>query len=280
MAIDLFSIGKFTVHGYGLMIALGFVVALCYATWQCKKDGLNDDLFFNLGIFVLLFGWLGGKIMFCIVEIKSFIASPLSVLGSEGFVVYGGIISGLITIIIYCRIKKLDFFRYIDVMVAAVAINQAFGRVGCFFAGCCYGRETTSRFGVIFPEGCMAPAGVRLVPTQLMSAGADLLMFIVLFIIINNRKYKKGIPMGVYLTGYAIGRSVIECFRSDARGAVGALSTSQFISVFTGLAGVLFLIYTLNRKDDNDTADKSVEKDEKGISNSADENAEKDETAE
>lgn len=250
MAIDLFSIGKFTIHGYGLMISLGFVLALCYSTWQCKKSGLDDDLFFNLAIFVLLFGWLGGKIMFCIVEFKDFIRSPLSVLGSEGFVVYGGIISGAATIYLYCKKKKLDSLKYFDVMVASVAINQCLGRVGCFLAGCCYGRETNSRIGVIFPEGCMAPAGVKLLPTQLFSAAADLLMFVVLFLIINNKKYKKGIPLSVYLIGYAIGRSIIECFRSDARGSVGVLSTSQFISLFAGVVGIVVFYFILKMKNE------------------------------
>ena len=248
MAIDLFSIGKFTVHGYGLMIALGFLFALIYATWQCKKSGLNDDYLFNLAMFVLIFGWMGGKLLFIIVEFKEFFKSPLAVLGSEGFVVYGGIISGLITILVYCRMKKIDTFRYIDVIVAGVAINQGFGRIGCFLAGCCYGRPTTSRIGVVFPEGCMAPAGVKLIPTQLISAAADFLMFIILFAILNSKKYKKGVPVGVYLTGYAIGRSIIECFRSDARGAVGSLSTSQFISIFVGLAGIIYLIFIIKNK--------------------------------
>ena len=259
MAIDLFSIGKFTVHGYGLMIALGFIAALCYATWQCKKNGLDDDLFFNLAIFVLLFGWLGGKLLFIIVEFKSFLASPMSVIGSEGFVVYGGILSGLITIYVYCKIKKMDFLRNIDVMVAAVAINQCFGRIGCFLAGCCYGRETTSAIGVIFPEGCMAPAGVKLLPTQLFSAGGDLLMFIVLFIIINSKKYKKGVAVCIYLAGYAIGRAIVECFRADNRGAVGLLSTSQFISIFAGLAGLVALYFVLKRDDDKSDDVESVD---------------------
>lgn len=245
MAIDLFSIGKFTIHGYGLMIALGFLGALLYGNWQCRKKGLNDDLFFNLAMFVLIFGWLGGKVLFIIVEFKRFLEAPMSVLGSEGFVVYGGIISGLITIIVYCKIKKMDFYSYIDIIVAAVAINQGFGRIGCFLAGCCYGRETDSWPYVVFPQGCMAPAGVKLVPTQIYSALADFLMFVILFIIINNKKYIKGIPLSVYLTGYAVGRSVIECFRSDARGEVGTLSTSQFISVFIGIAGVILLIFIL-----------------------------------
>ena len=253
MAIDLFSIGKFTIHGYGLMIALGFLFALIYGTWQCKKQGLDDDFFFNLAMFVLIFGWLGGKIMFIIVEFKQFLISPMSVIGSEGFVVYGGIISGIITIYVYCKIKKMNFFSYIDIIAAAVAINQALGRVGCFLAGCCYGRETDSWVGVVFPEGCMAPAGVKLIPTQLFSAAADICMFIILCMIINSKKYIKGVPMAVYMTGYAIGRTIIECFRSDARGSVGALSTSQFISIFIGAVGALLLCLILkkNKIDEN-----------------------------
>ena len=253
MAIDLFSIGKFTLHGYGLMIALGFLAALIYGTYQCKKKGLDDDFFYNLAIFVLIFGWMGGKIMFIIVEFKQFLQSPLAVLGSEGFVVYGGIISGLITIYIYCKIKKKDFLTYIDVMVAAVAINQCFGRIGCFLAGCCYGRQTDSWIGVVFPEGCMAPAGIKLLPTQLFSAGGDLLMFVILVLILNSKKYIKGLPVTFYLTGYAIGRTIIECFRSDARGSVGALSTSQFISIFTGVAGVvaMWFVFKNNKVDES-----------------------------
>lgn len=245
MAIDLFSIGKFTIHGYGLMIALGFLAALIYGSWQCKKKGLDDDLFFNLAMCVLVFGWLGGKILFIIVEFKHFLEAPMSVIGSEGFVVYGGIFSGLLTIYVYCKIKKMDFFKYIDVIVAGVAINQAFGRIGCFLSGCCYGRPTDSIIGVVFPEGCMAPAGVKLIPTQLFSAGADFCMFIILFILLNSKKYIKGVPVAVYMIGYAIGRSIIESFRSDARGAVGALSTSQFISIFMGIMGIIFMIYVL-----------------------------------
>ncbi|MDO4188090.1 MAG: prolipoprotein diacylglyceryl transferase [Lachnospiraceae bacterium] len=247
MAIDLFSIGKFTIHGYGLMIALGFLFALIYGMWQCKKKNLNEDLFYNLAMFVLIFGWLGGKVLFIIVEFKRFIQAPMSVIGSEGFVVYGGILSGLVTIYVYCKIKKLDFLSYIDVIVAAVAINQGFGRIGCFLAGCCYGRETDSWPYVIFPEGCMAPAGIKLVPTQIYSALGDFIMFLVLMIILNSKKYIKGVPVTVYLAGYAFGRSVIECFRSDARGSVGTLSTSQFISIFTGIAGVIALIIILKR---------------------------------
>ena len=81
----------------------------------------------------------------------------MSVLGSEGFVVYGGIITGVLAAMIYCRIKHLKFLEYFDLLAPSVALAQGFGRIGCFLAGCCYGRETTAFWGITFPEGSLAP---------------------------------------------------------------------------------------------------------------------------
>ena len=244
MAIDLFSIGPFTVHGYGLMVGIGFVLAVLIGGYRTKKLGLSENDFTNIAICLLIFGWAGGKLLFIIVNIRSFLVSPLSMLGSEGFVVYGGIITGILSIFIYCKVKKLSFLSYMDMMAPAVAINQGLGRVGCFMAGCCYGRPTESRFSVIFPEGCLAPAGVRLIPTQLISAVFDLAMAVFLILITRKLKYR-GMISGIYLMLYGIGRFIIEIFRADIdRGMVGALSTSQFISIFMILfaAGYLFFV--------------------------------------
>ena len=115
MAIDLFTKGNFTIHGYGLMIGIGFVVAVLVGSWRCDHQlKLSGDDFSTLAILVLVFGFLGGKILFCIVEYKSFFANPLSVLGSSGFVVYGGIFTGVLTIYLFCKIKKVSFLSYLD----------------------------------------------------------------------------------------------------------------------------------------------------------------------
>lgn len=245
MAIDLFTIGSFTVHGYGLMIGLGFLLAVLVGCYRAKRYGLSDDELINIAISVLIFGFLGGKLMFLIVEFKSFLQAPLAVIGSEGFVVYGGIISGILTIYVYCRIKKLPFLSYFDLVAPSVALNQALGRVGCFLAGCCYGRETDCAIGVVFPENSLAPAGLRLIPTQLFSAGGDLVLAIGLMIYARRAKYRGNVS-AFYLLFYSIGRFIIEIFRNDERGAVGALSTSQFISIFSFAFAIGFLIY--NRK--------------------------------
>lgn len=245
MAIDLFSIGKFTIHGYGLMIGLGFMAAVLLGCYRAKLKGLSADHLSSMAICVLIFGFMGGKLLFIIVEYKDFFANPLGALGSSGFVVYGGIITGILTIVAYCKIKKISVASYADLIVPSIAVNQSLGRVGCFMAGCCYGRETDSCIGVTFPEGCLAPAGVKLIPTQLISAIGMMIIAIVLILIDRKTKYK-GVIAGLYLLLYSIGRFVIEFFRNDYRGTVGIFSTSQFISLFIFLLsiGVLYLAFT------------------------------------
>ena len=87
-------------------------------------------------------------------------------INSGGWVVYGGILGGIFGGWVYCRMKKLDFPAYFNMLIPTVVLAQAFGRIGCFFAGCCYGVPTTSSLGVTFPAGSLAPSGMKLVPTS------------------------------------------------------------------------------------------------------------------
>lgn len=152
--------------------------------------------------------------------------------------VYGGIIGGVLAALLYCRFKKLNFWDYFDIVLPSVAVAQGFGRIGCFLAGCCYGRETNSFFGIAFTHSDYAPNGVKLLPTQLFSAAGMFLIAGFLFWYAKKER-KKGQVGALYLILYSIGRFIIEFFRDDYRGAVGFLSTSQFISLFILATGVL-----------------------------------------
>ena len=122
----------------------------------------------------------------------------------------------------------------------------------CFFAGCCYGKETESFFSVIFQNSEYAPNHVALIPTQLYSSGLDFLHFLLLLLIARNKK-ADGQVTACYLIFYSVGRFVIEFFRGDIiRGSVGILSTSQFISIFTGIAGVVMMILVSRRTAGNE----------------------------
>ena len=258
---NIFSIGKITIHGYGLMIGIGFLTAVLIGMYRAKKKGMNQEAVLDIAIYCILAGFLGGKLLYVIVEWKRFVQAPWSVLGSAGFVVYGGIITGVLTGYLYTRIKKLSFTQYFDLVMPEIAIAQGFGRIGCFLAGCCYGAKTDSFLGVIFPEGSLAPAGVKLLPTQLFMSAGD--FFIAIVLILYSRKNKVDGNVGAgYLVLYGIGRFAIEFLRNDRRGNVGALSTSQFISIFIVLIGAGLIVWNIkhSKKAETTTETKVVEK--------------------
>lgn len=242
MKYKLFDIGPFSIYSYGAMIAIGIVAAFFTADFRAKKCGLDGDHVYGLGFTGLAGGILGAKLLFYITEIKEVIANPKMLLNfSEGFVVYGGIIGGVLGAYLYLRVKKLPALRYVDLAIPSVALAQGFGRIGCFLAGCCYGRETKGWYGVTFHDSPFAPNGVSLIPTQLLSSAADFLHFFLL-LWIAKRKKQDGVVAAAYFICYSIGRFVIEFLRNDPRGNVSIFSTSQFISLFMLAAGLAALV--------------------------------------
>lgn len=248
---DILTIGSITIHGYGLMIGIGFLVAVILASYRAKRSGLDSEFIYDLAFVAILGGMLGAKLLFIIVEIKNIINNPKILLDvANGFVVYGGIIGGILAAYIFCRLKKKVFLKYFDIVMPSVAIAQGFGRIGCLLAGCCYGRETTSRFGIVFTNSTFAPNGVRLIPTQIISSVGDFAIGI--FLILISKKLNKDGQVGtLYLILYGIGRFALEFLRSDYRGSVGVFSTSQFISLFVVLIGVLLFAFN-SKKSVND----------------------------
>lgn len=242
MKNELFSIGPFTVYGYGLMIAIGILVAYVTAEYRAKKHGLDPDKIFYLVIWAVVGGFAGAKVLYFLTRLKDIMENPRVLLDlADGFVVYGGIIGGIYSAMAYCRIKKMPFLKYFDLVMPSVALAQGFGRIGCFLAGCCYGRETDSALGIVFHNSSYAPNDVKLLPTQLISSGLDFLLCAVL-ILLDRKKKGDGQIAGAYLVLYSIGRFILEFYRGDLiRGNVGALTTSQFIAIFVAMAGVVMI---------------------------------------
>lgn len=241
---ELLQIGPFTVYGYGLMIAIGVLVAYSVGEYRAKKQGLDPDSLFWITISCLIGGILGAKLLFIIVEIKAIIENPKILLDiAHGFVVYGGIIGGIGIGYLFCKIKKLEFLKYFDLVMPSIAIAQGFGRVGCMFAGCCYGRETDSWFHVIYHSSEFAPNGVALIPTQLIMAVLNFSHFFILVLLAKKVVKHSGQVAGFYLVFYSIGRFFLEYLRNDPRGEVKMFSTSQFISLFILAAGVGIILF-------------------------------------
>ena len=250
MHMKLFSIGPLNVYRYGLMIALGIIAAVWLAVRRCPDRGLDKDQMFNMGFLGIVVGVIGAKLMYYIVELPAILQDPSLLLDiTNGFVVYGGIITGILAPYIYARVKKLHFLKYLDTAIPSIPLAQGLGRIGCFLAGCCYGRPTDAWFGVIFPADGLAPAGVPLIPTQLFSSIGD--FAIAAFLLWYTRKDKErlvGLATGWYTALYAVGRFIIEFFRDDPRGSVGFLSTSQFIAVIMLVAAIVWICLCLKKR--------------------------------
>jgi phosphatidylglycerol:prolipoprotein diacylglycerol transferase len=197
----------------------------------------------------LLSGFVGAKLLYCIIEYKVILDNPWQALSGSGFVVYGGIISGILAAAIYCKLKQISFFSFFDLAVPSIALAQGFGRIGCFLAGCCYGCETNSAFGIVFRNSSIAPNGVKLIPPQLLSSAGDFMLAAILLMYARKER-KQGRVGALYLILYSIGRFAIEFFRNDYRGSIGRLSTSQFLSLIV-LALAILMLYISNKTNRN-----------------------------
>ena len=232
-----------TIPMYGVMSALGMLAAFILLGFTRKHTRFSEDHALSAALWAIIMGFLGAKVLYWLVEIKQVIADPSFLIHTlrEGFVFYGALIGGLGGVAIYALRKKLPFFSLTDYFIPALVIGHAFGRIGCFFAGCCYGMECVSPISIVFPTGGAAPAGIPLLPTQLMESA--FLFLLCAFLVWRLTKKKPfGTVSGWYMVLYGVWRFTIEFFRSDERGFVGALSTSQFISIFVFLGGVALLL--------------------------------------
>lgn len=250
MKEELLTIGPLTIYGYGVMIALGVLAAYGTAEYRARKLKMEYDHVFYLIIWCLIGGFACSKLLYWLTEWKSIVQDPAFLLRTmgDGFVVYGGIIGGILAGYLYCRLKKLHFLKFFDLVAPSVALAQGFGRIGCLLAGCCYGRETEGALAITFQNSSFAPNHVALIPTQVYSSLSDFLHFGILIWIARHKK-ADGQVAACYLIFYSVGRFVLEFFRGDLeRGSVGGLSTSQFIGIFTGLAGLWLFFACMKRK--------------------------------
>ena len=227
----------FTLHSYGLMIALGVVAAFIITLRKTKKFGMDADKLSSLFVWVILAAFVGGKLFFFMEDIGKYIADPslLKRALGGGFVFYGSLIFAIPTIVLWLRKNKIAARPFLDVLSFAGPVVHSFGRVGCFLAGCCHGKVCSSWLGVTFfnPDSLAAIKNVPLYPTQLFDILVNLIILITVYLVQKKQKFDGQLFL-IYLMMYGIGRSIVELFRGDeARGFLfgGALSHSQFIAI-------------------------------------------------
>jgi len=241
----IFSIGKLTIFSYGLFVALAFFTAITYLSKQIKKSKekiLSQDELYSLFIYIIVSGIIGARLLFVFSNPQDFVLDPMSVfkLWEGGLTYYGGFISAAIFVLAYVRIKKISILKLGDFFAPALALGHAIGRIGCFFAGCCYGKETNVAWSVVFRDkNSLAVLGVHLHPTQLYESFGNFLIFFLLYFY-SKKEHKKGFLVSFYFISYAVLRFVVEFFRGDPDrgGQYFGLSVSQILSLILFIIGV------------------------------------------
>jgi phosphatidylglycerol:prolipoprotein diacylglycerol transferase len=244
----MFSIFGLDIKSYGLFIAIGFLVGIKLIVYFTEKDGGDPELIYDLALYVLISAIIGARLLEVLVNYKEYFAHPKEIFAiwNGGLTYYGGLIAALLASVIYVKKKKMDFFRYADYVGPSLAIGYMFGRIGCFFAGCCYGKPAVSgHLCVTFTNPIsFAPKGVCLYPTQLYGALSALIIAVILLIVRRRRSFKGQIFMLFFIL-YAPARFMIEFIRNDARGIYfhNHLSTSQLIGIPFFIGSLVFYFY-------------------------------------
>src|SRR6185437_13136079 len=238
----LFHIGGFTLHTYGLLVAVGFLTGIYVARHFARGFSLDPERVFNLAVYLALAAIVGAKLFLVLQDWRAYLADPGSLL-SWGFVqsagiFYGGLIGALVVLTLYVHRQKLRWLAVGDAVVPGVALGHGIGRLGCFSAGCCWGKPTAAWFGITFHNAYAhatvgVPLGVALYPTQLMESFAEVIIFLVLWRLARRRVFV-GQLTAVYLISYGLVRFLVDFLRAYEPQAMlfhGTMTDAQLTSL-------------------------------------------------
>ncbi|MGA1875502.1 MAG: prolipoprotein diacylglyceryl transferase [bacterium] len=240
----LFKIGPFTVYTYGFFIAVAFITGIFWASREAERLGEEPEKIMDLGFYLIISAIIGARLLFVFLNVKEYLAHPLNIfkIWEGGLVFHGGLIFGLLAGFLYVKGHHLSIWKFTDIIAPALALGQSIGRIGCLMAGCCYGKETTCPWGIVFTDpNSLAVQNVHLHPTQIYSSVCVFSLFIFL-LWLRKRKSFEGQIFWTYVALYSVARFIIDFFRGDELPAffhifsfTQVLSLALFISALYSL---------------------------------------------
>ena len=248
-------------YAYGTMLCLSVAAGRIMAVRFAARDGLDPKLMDRACVWALLGALVGTRLLYVVTNLDQFErVTDAFLFWRGGLVAYGGFLGGFASTVVFCRIHRVDLWAWVDCVAPSLCVGLLLTRVGCFLAGCDFGRPWDGPWAVSFPAGSPAfqeqtlqgllPAGatqsLAVHPTQLYESLAGLALLL-LVLAVRRRRTFAGQAFVALVPGYAVLRYLIEVFRADLnRGFVGPFSTSQVIAVGTFLSAVV-LFYVLRR---------------------------------
>ena len=234
----LFRLGPMTFYSYGFMVALGFLAASVLAVRRARAIGLDPVAVQNAAITVLLAGLLGGRIAYLFYRWDLYRANLWEIfrLDHGGLIFFGGFVGGLIGVMWVIHRARLPVLRTVDLLIPPIVVAHAFGRVGCFLNGCCYGKFTTVPWGVVFRSDLLPRH-----PAQLYETAALLLIFFGLKLL-ERRSPRPGTVLLAYSLSYGLWRFCVEFLRGDNPQFAWGLTVFQLFSIGLVVSSLILLL--------------------------------------
>ncbi|SDL20851.1 phosphatidylglycerol:prolipoprotein diacylglycerol transferase [Maridesulfovibrio ferrireducens] len=245
----LFNIGSLPIYSYSVYLTAGCLMAMAWTMREARLKELPFTMAPVAGIIAIVSGLVGARALYVALYSQEFIHNPVEILyiWQGGLVFSGAFLFGSLSGLLFLKSQKQPLLQWLDCIAPGVALGQTIGRLGCFFAGCCYGKTTSLPWGVTFSDpGSLAPIGHLLHPTQLYHSLAGLLTFVILLIAKNFIKSEGGLT-GLFLILFSVCRFIIEFFRADYRGELGPFSLTQFFTLIFFSIGIYLLFIHKHR---------------------------------
>ncbi|WP_022774143.1 prolipoprotein diacylglyceryl transferase [Butyrivibrio sp. AE2015] len=226
-----FTVFGFSIALYGVIIGLGFFLALILISKVAGATGQNPDTYWDVATFIIAFSIIGARIYYVFFAWDYYKDNPISVFNirNGGLAIYGGVIAGFLTAFIYCRIKKVNFFLLTDTIMPGLLLGQVMGRWGNFTNREAFGEYTDNLFAMRLPVEAVRSGEItelmkahmvegtnyiQVSPTFLYESMWNLCLLMIVLLYIKHKKFDGEIVL-LYLGGYGLGRFWIEGLRTD-----------------------------------------------------------------
>ncbi|MSR65418.1 MAG: prolipoprotein diacylglyceryl transferase [Verrucomicrobiae bacterium] len=244
------QLGPIAIHWYGVLVAAGFLAGIWTASIHGRSVGIKTEVMMDLGIWMIVAGIVGARIFYVIGNWEEFSTNLTEIVRVDhgGLVFYGGFILSTLTAIWFVRRNHLNFWQLVDACAPSLALGHAFGRIGCFMHGCCFGKVCSLSWAVRFPRTfddhgrLLPPYGLPVHPTQIYESIGNLLIFAGLWVFYSKRKFD-GQVFWLYVVVYALFRFSIEFFRGDYTEYFlgNRLAPGQMVAVIMVAVAAVFL---------------------------------------
>ncbi len=255
------TIGGFTIAFYGMIIAAGMLSGLWLACHQAQRTGQKKEVYTDFAIYAIIFSLIGARLYYVVFSWENYKDDLLQIFNTRGggMAIYGAVIAAVLTAIIYCKVKKYNFFLLADTAVGGLVLGQIIGRYGNFFNREAFGEYTNSLFAMRLRVDQVNPANItelmkshmttidsvqyiQVHPTFLYESLWNILVLVLILVFTTKKKFNGEIFL-LYLVGYALGRVWIEGLRTDQLqiGSTG-IAVSQVLSGAIVIVGVVVWI--------------------------------------